>query len=122
MFNQFLEGRQGLNIFIMKKVVLFVAIACISLTLQAQTQKEVKQDSVKLFYGMTAKKFIMLSVPQGKALIKEKNITVTDYFKAKANAERYLDNLQIKKDSIETMRIYDRIGKKLGMKKDGGEN
>ena len=105
----------------MKKVIFTVVIAFFAFTTQAQT-KEVKQDSVKLFYGMTAEKFLKLSVPEAKSLIKEKRLTVSEYLGMELRAKNHLLRLKIKKDSIETMRIYDRIGKKLGMKKDDGKN
>ncbi len=70
-----------------------------------------------LFYGLTAKKLLSLSVPEGKALIKKHGITVEDYFVARLDAKNYLLEQKIKKDSIKLERIYDRIERKLGMKK-----
>ena len=105
----------------MKKLIFTLVLVVCTLSIQAQT-KTIQKDSVPLFYGLTAKKILALSVPEAKALMKEKEITVSEYFQAKARAELYLDRLEIKKDSIETMRIYGRIGKKLSMKKDGRKN
>ena len=105
----------------MKNLVLILAIASFSFTVQAQI-KTVEKDSVQLFYGLTAEKIISLSVSQGKALINQKDITVSQYFIARSKAKTYLSKQKIKRDSIETMRIYDRIEKKLGMKKNDGNN
>jgi len=116
-----LEGQQELNIFMMKILVSIFAITFFSFTVQAQT-KLVKKDSIQLFYGLTAEKILSLSIPEAKALIKKKNISVSSYLGAKLEAENYLLKKKIKRDSIETMKIYDRIEKKLGMKKNDGKN
>ena len=104
----------------MKRFILTLAVALSAITAQAQT-KTVKKDSIPLFYGLTADKILSLSVPEGKALIKEKGITVSDYFTAKLTAENYLLDQKIKRDSLRLIQIYDRIEKKLSMKKNDGK-
>lgn len=109
----------------MKKLIFFLVLLVFGFNVHAQqkpkprpiVKKIVKKDSVKLFYGLTAQKILSLSVAEGKLLIKKKKITVSDYFIARLDAKNYLLEEEIKKDSIETMRIYDRIERKLGMKK-----
>jgi len=122
MFNSFRRGNErNETFFMMKKVIITAVLILFAITAQAQT-KTVKKDSVPLFYGLTAEKIISLSVPEGKALIKERYITVSQYFITRSKAKTYLSKQNIKRDSIETMQIYDRIEKKLGMKKTNGKN
>jgi len=121
MFNSFRrDNERNKTFFMMKKVIITLVLALFAITTQAQT-KTAKKDSVPLFYGLTAKKIISLTVPEGKALIKEKKITVSDYFASKLEAENYLLELEIKTDRAKLDSIYGRIEKKLGMKKNDGK-
>ncbi len=104
----------------MKKVIITVVIALFAITAQSQT-KTVKKDSIRLFYGLTAEKILSLSIPEAKALIKEKDISVSDYLGAKLDAENHLLEQKIKRDSLKLIEIYGRIEKKLGMKKNDGK-
>ena len=109
----------------MKRLFFLIVLFVSAFSLQAQqkstsklvSKKVIKKDSVKLFYGLTAQKFLSLTVPEGKNLMKKEKITLSQFLSTNLEAKNYLLELQIKKDSIETMRIYDRIEKKLSMKK-----
>ncbi len=115
----------------MKKLILLIAFMLCTILVQAQTKQEtdtlqmitwykIDQDSVKLFYGLTSVKITNLPVEEAKKFISEKGITVSQYFSAKLEAHIYLKEQKIKKDSIQLMRIYDRIEEKLGLKKSNG--
>ncbi len=110
----------------MKKIAFIVLMLICFQTVRCQSKPNSKEkisklqiakDSIPLFYGLKAEKILSFSVSQGKAFIKKHGISINDYFKARARAKIYLNKIQIKKDSSETMRIYDRIEQKLDMKK-----
>ena len=120
-----LKGQQGNKHFIMKKLILLTIFLICGFLIQAQqkndtkpaAKKLVKADSVPRFYGLKAEEITSLTIPQAKLFIKNKGITVDDYFKAKAKAKMYLNKIQMKKDGAKLKQIYDRIDKKLGTKK-----
>ncbi len=104
----------------MKKLVLLIVFILFAITTQAQNTK-VKKDSVPLFFGMTSEKLLALSIPEAKKMIKNKGITPQEYLAAKRKARIYLLKRQSLKDSVETIRTYDRIEKKLTVKKTNGK-
>ena len=117
----------------MKKLIILTSlILCSNLVLAQSKQKtdtlkmvswlKAGNDSVKVFYGLPAHKIVKLPVEEAKKFIKEKRITVDQYFTAKLKAGNYLKEMKIKRDSIETMRIYKRIERKLGIQKGNGNN
>ena len=60
-----------------------------------------------------------MPVERAKQFIAKRGLNISQYFTAKLEAENYLLELMIKKDSVEVMRIYERIEKLLGIKSNG---
>ena len=90
--------------------------------LQMESWEKVGKDSVKLFYGLSPLKITTMPVEEAKAFLTKTKLPVSKFFTAKMKAENYLLELKIKKDSLKVIEIYDRIEKKLGIKKSNGNS
>lgn len=115
------------------KKLLFITLFCIPFlgfsqqkskpdTLQMLSWEVIDQDSMKLFYGLSPIKITTMPVEEIKAFLARTKLPVSKFFTAKHKARNYLLEEKIKRDSIELIRIYDRIEKKLGLKKSNGNS
>ena len=117
--------------YIMKKALfLFLILLCCPLSTLAQQKAlpdslkmtswiKAGKDSLKVFYGLPVPEIINMPVERAKQFIAKRGLNISQYFTAKLEAENYLLELMIKKDSVEVMRIYERIEKLLGIKSNG---
>lgn len=116
----------------MKKLIL-ITLLCIPFlsfsqqkskpdTLLLESWEVMDKDSVKLFYGLSPLKITTMPVEEIKAFLARTKLPVSKFYTAKIRADNYLTELKIKKDSIELIRIYDRIEQKLGLKKSNGNH
>lgn len=103
----------------MKKLILLFALISIAEISTAQTTKtkpqeyKLTRDTTQLFYGLSPEKFLKLKPEEGRKLISKHSITATEFLRARIQAEGVIHEKQIIKDSLEILRIYDRIDRKL---------
>lgn len=89
-------------------------------TLKMESWVVLDKDSVKLFYGLSPLKITTMPIEDIKVFLAKTELPVSKFFTAKHKARNYLLEEKIKRDSIELIRIYDRIEQKLGLKKSNG--
>ena len=106
----------------MKTTILFLFLISIAEISVAQTtitkpqEHKLTRDTTQLFYGLSPEKFLKLKPEEGRVLAKKHSITPTEYLAARLDAENVIHEKQIIKDSLEILRIYDRIDRKLQAK------
>ncbi len=87
-----------------------------------ESWEKVGKDSVKLFYGLSPLKIITMPIEEVKTFLVKTQLPASKFFTAKHKARNYLLEEKIKRDSLELIEIYDRIEKKLGLKKSNGNS
>ena len=70
-----------------------------------------------LFYDLTAQQITTMPNTEIKSFCAKRNISLSKFVLTRVKAENYLLEKQIKCDSIEVVRIYERIDKRLGIDK-----
>ncbi len=117
----------------MKKLIILLAFVLITPVLHSQTKQKTDtlkmvswlkfdRDSVKVFYGLSPTRIITMPIDEIKEFVQNRKITTSEFFTALLKARNYLKEEKIKRDSIELIQIYDRIERKLGIKKANGNN
>lgn len=81
------------------------------------TLQSIQIDSThdSLYYGLTAQQIINMPVKEVKLFCQKHNIGISQFVVARTNAKTHLLNQEIIRDSIEVVRIYERIDKHLGI-------
>lgn len=77
------------------------------------------KDSIpdRLFYGLTAYEITNLPLEKIKELCAAKEVTLSQFVLVRAKAKNYLLKQKINRDSIEVVKIYERIDKHLDIDK-----
>lgn len=106
----------------MKTTILLIALISAAEISRAQSPKSSNQeykltrDTTKFFYGLSPEKFLTLKPEEGRKLISKHDISLAQFIEARIEAQGVVYEKQIIKDSLEILRIYDRIDRKLKTK------